>query len=165
MRQIALLLLSPFVAGAALGITSLYSSPSELWSSIQPLNTEVRVVNTGAGREEDVVRTISDKLPDAIASRPVANQDCFQDLARADTAKLDRCAGVVYQALAEVERQSRQPVVRTALASKDRAKVVEQLKYAAVEVCRTVWASAKTTDLAKSPACGIAEIRVALDGP
>lgn len=165
MRQIALLVIAPVAAAISVGMSAVYSSPQELWASVQPLNGDVRVVNAGAGHEEDVVRNIALKFPAGVGSVPAANRDCFQDLAQADAVKLDRCAGVVYQALIEVERQARKPVVSTALATADKARVVEQLKFAAAEVCRSTWSNTKQKRLMQSPACEVAEIRVALDGP
>lgn len=164
MRQIALLVIAPVSAIAALSLAAIYSSPSELWASVQPLNGEIRIVDAGARREEDVIRNITTKLPKNIGLEPDANRDCFQDLALADSTKLDRCAGVVYQALIEVERQVGKPVVSTVLALNDKSRVVEQLKLTAAEVCRSKWSSAKGGRM-QSPACEVAEIRVALDQP
>lgn len=163
MRQIVLTALAPFIVFGALGIAVTYPGPSDLWASVQPVPAEMRIVNSGGQREDAIVRNIANYAPAPVARQSVENADCFQDLALASTAKLDRCASVVYQALIDIERESKRPVLTGALTTASTTRVVNQLRYAAAEVCRSVWTNEPVKSDLASPACAIAEIRVASD--
>jgi hypothetical protein len=165
MRQVMMLVLSPILAVTALTLANTYSSPAELWAAVQPVNPVMTVVDAGGHREEAVITDIARSFPRTVAQQPVANADCFQDLALADAAKLDRCATVVYKALIAVEQETKRPVIQQMMDATDRTRVVEQLKFAATEVCRNKWANAPRKGLLRSPACAAAEIQVALEGP
>jgi hypothetical protein len=166
MRQVTISVLAPFAALAAIGLAITYPGPTELWAGIQPVNQEIRVVDAGGTHASSVVQDITaSHLPEPAKQQPVANRDCFQDLALADQAKLDRCSRVVYQALIEVEKANRVPVITT-LATASNNRLVERLKYAATEVCRSSWAKQPVNKPnLDSPACEAAQIEIASGAP
>jgi hypothetical protein len=165
MHRVIALVAAPVLATMTFGLISTYSSPSELWASVQPVDRELRVVSAGNDHVATVVTDIAAQLPEPASRRTTANSDCFANLALADGKKLDRCARVVYQALIDVEKMNVGSVQQT-MDAPDKTRMVEQLKLAATEVCRNAWVNDRVDNaLPENPACETAQIQVALDAP
>lgn len=140
MRSLLGTVLAPGFAVAALFLAAFVPPPSEIAMAFKPIGSEVNVV-TAAGdpsNEREALNTIAGRIKLAAGPAIGDNADCFDDLALADQTKLDRCGRVVYQALAEVERDPR--VFETDVAHADPRALVQELRLAATEVCREKWA-------------------------
>ena len=161
MRQVFALVSAPILAVTVFGLILAFPSPRDFVASIQPPQQQIQVVNTGGPREEAVITNLSDGRTGTHSAVALNNSDCFADLALADKAKLDRCAEVVYQALIDVERAAQPGLVQNTMTAGG-VRVVEQLRYAAANVCRSRWAtSPKDFSFDANPACKIAQIQVA----
>lgn len=163
MRKVLTLIAGPFLAAGVLAVALAFPTPADLVAAVSPPDRDISIVNAGGLDAKALVTNIAVDLPTATAEQTVANNgECFQDLVRADKAKLDRCALVVYQALIEVERATNAGFVQDAIETPSRGRAVEQLRYAAVEVCRNQWANNQAGfALDGSPACEAAQISVA----
>ena len=166
MRRALTTLAAPLFAGLMAVTIFAYPTPQELWSDIQPIEQDLLPVNGGGPNVEAVIRNIAVSSPASAASdTALDNQDCFQKLALADTAKLDRCARVVYQALIDMEKNASSPPVRQTLeATNSHERVVQQLRLAATEVCRVTWSKKAVGDAGlNSPACDASQVLLASD--
>lgn len=160
MRMVVTTLLAPvFVITVGLLMAN-YSGPSELWASLQPIKTDIRPAD-GASDVETAVRDAAKQLPQVDLA--AGNSDCFRDLAAADQAKLDRCASVVYETLADVQRYANEPAVQQALREPDRERLIMQLQLAAAEVCRVKWVRTSGSFSFDSPACEASNLRLVSD--
>lgn len=161
-RAILATILAPFVLTLGMFLLVVYPSPAELVAAFKPQQTEVRTVEGGGPLVETVIRDLSSvPATEGLAER---SEDCFTGLAIADRAKLDRCAVVVYTALAEVERNASNPNVRNSLAVADQSRLTAKLKLAATEVCRITWAKDRDNRFGfDTPPCQAAELTLASD--
>ena len=160
MRMVVTTLLAPVFVVAVGLLMANYSSPSELWASLRPIKSDIRPAD-GASNVEEAVRDVAKQLPQVDLA--TGSEDCFRDLAVADKAKLDRCAGVVYQVLADVERHKNEPAVQQALREPDRERLIMQLQLAAAEVCRVKWVRTNGAFSFDSPACEASNLRLVSD--
>lgn len=160
MRMVVTTLLAPVFVVAVGLLMANYSSPSELWASLQPIKSDIRPAD-GASDVETAVRDVAKQLPEV--NLTAGSADCFRDLAAADQAKLDRCATVVYETLADVQRYKDEPTVQQALREPDRERLIMQLQLAAAEVCRVKWVRTTGTFSFDSPACAASNLRLVTD--
>lgn len=157
MRMVVTTLLAPiFVITVGLLMAN-YSGPSELWASLQPIKSDIRPAD-GASDVETAVRDAAVRLPQVDIA--AGSSDCFRDLAIADKAKLDRCATVVFETLADVERYAGEPAVRQALREPEKERLIMQLQLAAAEVCRVKWVRTDGAFSFDSPACAASNLRL-----
>lgn len=166
MRLALTTLAAPAFVIAMLAVMVNYSGPSELWAAMQPIDSKLKPVNAGVPNVETAVRDLSERAPEPVAASAKANSDCFQRLALADQAKLDRCSKVVYQTLINLEKEAGSPVVQNTLEAKvEQRQVIQQLRLAATEVCRVSWAKRKTYDAFEfdNPACEASQVLLASD--
>lgn len=159
MRRVMLTLFAPIFALGMMLVTALFPAPGDLIASISPVGTKLQPVDTGVGVDGSASEySFARRLADTAGPQAARNADCFEDLKLADQAKLDRCAVVVYRALAEVE-QNGGPfrASERMIASLPNEQIVKQLRLAATEVCRAKWA--RTDVLPEdSPACELAQV-------
>lgn len=160
MRMIVTTLLAPVFVVAVGLLMANYSGPSELWASLQPIKSDIRPAD-GASNVEEAVRDAAKQLPQVDLA--AGSEDCFRDLAIADQAKLDRCARVVYETLAEVERNVDVPAVQQALRQPEKERLIMQLQLAAAEVCRVKWVRTNGAYSFNSPACEASNLRLVTD--
>lgn len=160
MRMVVTTLLAPIFVVAVGFLMANYSSPSELWASLQPIKSDIRPAD-GASNVEEAVRDAAKQLPEVNIAD--GSEDCFRDLAVADQAKLDRCAKVVFEVLADVERHADEPAVRQALREPDKERLIMQLQLAAAEVCRVKWVRTVGAYSFDSPACEASNLRLVTD--
>lgn len=159
MRRVMLTLFAPIFAVGMLLVTALFPTPGDLIASISPVGTKLQPVDTGVSVDGSASEySFARRLANTAGPQAARNADCFEDLKLADQAKLDRCAVVVYRALAEVE-QNGGPfrANERMIASLPDEQVIKQLRLAATEVCRAKWA--RSTALpSDSPACELAQV-------
>lgn len=161
MRPVLVLIAAPIIAITAMTTVLLFPKPTDLVAAFTPVEREVNVVQGGATNVQTAVLNMSEALPVRAAEVTERNSDCFEDLAFAGEAKLDRCAEVVYQALIEVEKVRGKGIVREAL-DPNQERAVERLRYAALETCRAQWTNQPIdASLEDEPACKAANIEIA----
>lgn len=161
MRRVVALFAAPVLAALALTVVFAFPSPRDLVAALTPVEREINIVQGGGLDAQTTLTNLSSELPTNAARITENNGDCFQDLALAGKDKLERCAAVVYQALIDVEKVRGQGLVREAL-DPNRARAFEQLRYAAVEVCRNQWANQPIdAKLDQQPACRASQIEIA----
>ena len=161
MRSVAMTILAPMFAAVSCGLVLLYPNPAALVSELRPVGVVMSpVTEVGKTNADTAIETLAARVTDPEAGAASENADCFQDLSLADRAKLDRCAEVVYRALAEVEATRENPFVQQALNGGNREQVVQQLRLAATEVCRLKWTRHDGGVPTDSPACEVSLLGV-----
>lgn len=162
MRSVAATVLAPIFAGAACLLVMTYPSPRVLLSELRPVGVEpAPVTEVGKTHADTAIETLASRISSNTPGDDVpGNADCFQDLSLADKAKLDRCAEIVYRALAEVEATRESPFVQYALREGSKEQVVQQLRLAATEVCRLKWTRHPDGMPSDSPACEVSLLGV-----
>lgn len=155
---------APFFAIGVVALVVAFPTPYDLAEALRPV-PDNKPVAAGGPSVEKVVTDLSSGLPEAVTDRSLENADCFQNLAIADKAKLDRCAEFAYQTLIDVQQHADNPAVQQTFQTADNKRFFQQLKLAAAEVCRIQWAGqgGKTRYAVQTPACTAAEVKLASD--
>lgn len=154
----------PAMAVAAIAVTMWFPSPADFQRALPGGKPPVETATATTGVTDNVGPLIqAHATADPQLEQVIEHAgDCFVDLGSATTAKLERCAPTVIQALsriAAIQGDRRSPPV---LVGDNTTQLVEQLTLAATEACRAAWATAPELDSAlSSPACLVAQAELA----
>lgn len=160
------LMISQLTASALATIVTttviLFPTPSDLRRTLWPEPDRVEILAAGVQERSPIAIQRTPGLDSGAAAQAV-DQGCFKDLDIADRAKLEKCANVVVEALAEISAYQQALDNRAATtADPHPTPTMERLRLAASEVCRAKWMAGESAMLG-SPACGVTQLTLATE--